>query len=144
MQPIYGCIFMKKCISLIVATVMLVMQLGISVSAVETTPFEAEPENIEPRLSFSGVAYLGPYWGNILTDNNWLNATLTVTNHANNVGIVCLRVIDEDGNQIGRIMGVNPGLSVQMDTISHASGTYTLQGLVAENDAGSYFLTVRD
>lgn len=140
---------MKKYISLFIVAVMLITQLGITASAAEINVSaqkqEMEQASVQPRLNYDGSAHLTTAWTNILTDDNWLNEILTVKSSANNAGKVELRVLNHDDQIVGSVKSVEPGKSVKLDKISHASGTYTLQGrTTTEEDNGYYSFVVQD
>lgn len=140
---------MKKYISLFLVVVMIMVQLAIpayatEVSVTEVPLVEGTQEDIQPRLDVDVDAHLSDSWTNIVTDDNWLNAVVTVESHGNNIAIVWLRVLNEDGQQVGSEKKVSPGYSVKMDKIPHVSGTYVLQGQVLYGNEGNYTFHIYD
>lgn len=91
------------------ATVMLSLSMFASL-----TPFALSSHEISnkteisdttaPRISQYAEAYLfTDVYTDIISDNNWIDAVVTVTNHSNNPGGVRVYVSNEQGDMIGRV-----------------------------------------
>lgn len=104
-------------------------------------PYEVEQINeIYPRISWSGSAYISRAWTNITASNNLFNDSPKVTNNASNVGTLSIRVINGKGAQVGSVKTVGPGQTVTLDKIPAISGTYTIQGY--SGTPGTYTLSI--
>lgn len=101
-----------------------------------------QSSTVQPRVNWTGVAYVSKaYWCNITSSNNLFPDSPLVTNHAGNPGEIKVRIINEDGKQVGETKTVKAGKSVRMDQIPAASGTYTLQAKATKTN-GNYTITI--
>lgn len=85
-------------------------------------------EQIQPRVNWSGTAYLAEkQWCNVTSSNNFFRDSPKVTNSASNPCTIKVRIVNAAGEVVGNEKTVSVGKSVKMDTIPAFSGTYTLQ-----------------
>ncbi|MCL2416237.1 MAG: hypothetical protein FWD01_05410 [Defluviitaleaceae bacterium] len=83
-------------------------------------------------------------WSNVVTDNNWLDATLEITNHADNAGDLEFRVLNENGAIIMDSFLIPLGSTTTAPKkIPFNSGTYSLQARAVSAPA-NYTITVKD
>lgn len=95
------------------------------------------------RVFWTGTAYVSDVaYTNITSSNNLFSDNPKVTNGAGNDGKLSFRIVNKDGEPIGRAKDCNSGYSVTMDTIPFNSGTYTLQAKAESNKAGNYYITI--
>lgn len=95
------------------------------------------------RVYWSGTAYVSDTaYTNITSSNNLFDDNPKVTNSAGNAGKLSFRIVDKNGEPIGRVKVCIDGYSVTMDTIPFNSGTYTLQAKADSGKAGSYYITI--
>lgn len=108
----------------------------------EKTEYSTEnSEQIEPRINWSGSAYLtANVYSNIVTSNNVFPDNPKVISDANNPGTVLIRVKSSTGKIIGNVKRVAPGQSVTLDTIPAMSGTYVIQGQAGVS--GNYYFHI--
>lgn len=122
----------RKSISAIVLASTLMLGTTVPASAVSQITNESvyrSSESVQPRINWTGVATLSKNeWCNIVGENNIASDSPTVFSYANNPAAVTLRVVDSDGQIVGRSKTVYPGHSVTLDRIPWYSGTYTIQG----------------
>lgn len=90
---------MKKFLTLVIVVAMLIMPLSLPASA-STVDVTASEAAVQPRLYKKVTISLGNSWETIHTENNWLDANLTVTNHTTSVYDVDIRIIETDETTI--------------------------------------------
>lgn len=135
---------MKKLISSFIIAILFISSVPALASEpiAEKTEYSTEnSEQIEPRINWSGSAYLtANVYSNIVTSNNVFPDNPKVINDANNPGTVLIRVKSSTGEIIGNVKRVAPGQSVTLDTIPAMSGTYVIQGQAGVS--GNYYFHI--
>lgn len=135
---------MKK---IIIASCLSLSVLGLSVglnnvNAEELTNDSKVNEEISPYVNWSGNAYLVTQaYSNVTTSNNFLNDEPTVTNDSGNKGEIKVKVVNEDGKQVGKVKTIGKGKSVKLDKIPWNSGKYTLKAKASEKE-GTYRISI--
>ena len=136
-----------KIVSLILSLVMLIACSSVAFAASEPVSNEETDVSVaaQPRLYWNGSANLnGRYWTDLVSDNNIIWANLKITSDENNIGVVDIRVIDRNGEEIVSPMRLYPGKSIDLPSIS-ALSSYTVQAkCVSIAAAGVYHFTVTD
>lgn len=135
---------MKKFASIVLA---LTMVSSLCVPAFAATKAEA-PETsatsteVSPRIYWKGTVALNTTSYTTITDsNNIFPDSPKVISHIDNPGPVSIRVIDEDGQPVGKSYTVAAGNDVTLDRIPAFTGTYTIQGK-ATMTSGNFTFTI--
>ncbi len=112
-----------------------------SESESEVIVADSVQEQIQPRVNWSGTAYLAAkQWCNVTSSNNVFRDSPKVTNGASNPCSIKVRIVKESGEVVGEEKEVGVGESVKMDKIPAFSGTYTLQAY--SEKAGNYTISI--
>lgn len=113
----------------------------VSESESEVVVADSVQEQIQPRVNWSGTAYLAAkQWCNVTSSNNLFPDSPKVTNDASNPCSIKVRIVNEAGAVVGKEKEVEVGKSVTMDQIPALSGTYTLQAY--SEKAGNFTISI--
>lgn len=133
---------MKKFLTLVIVVAMLIMPLSLPASA-STVDVTASEAAVQPRLYKKVTISLGNSWETIHTENNWLDANLTVTNHTTSVYDVDIRIIETDETTIMKdSQTIQSGKSKTFYSLK--SGGYIIQGRATDGVDREYTLTLED
>lgn len=135
---------MKRFISLFLVAVLLVLPLSAVASAAEVDAEEAATANVQPRLTGTRTLSLGNAWTDVVSDNNWLSAYVTVTNAASSSYDVQVRIVDAYGVIIVSGKTISAGSSKTFGPIAYDAGKYTIQAKSADNAVREYTLHYHD
>lgn len=135
---------MKKIVSFVLIAVILVMQLSIAASATELEAQIGHTEACEaaqPRLNVTVSANLNDTdWSTIVTDNNWLTETITISSDSANHGDVKVKVCYLDsGGDITTAKTLSPGKSVTLGPVAWNSGEYKIIAITTDSSANGLF-----
>lgn len=144
---------MKRLIALLLVVVLSVVPLSISVSAAEVDVTDEnvveldvtgpETASVQPRLNGTRTLTLGNAWVDVKVENNWLDATLTVTNHTTSAYKADVRVVSTDYQQIiVAAKSIDAGSSASFGTIPH--GGYIIQAKSSDDVEREYTLSFHD
>lgn len=125
---------------------------SLTIAGLSSPVFASEDANLktissektaEPYLNIQNQVYnLTTGWSTIATDNNWMDATIKVTNHAGSDGWIMLRVLDKNGAEVDATDGgISPG-GWGTVSVPFNKGTYKLEAKAQKS--GKYILTIKD
>lgn len=141
---------MKKIVSFVLVAVIFAMQLSVTASATELeTQIEHTEvcESVQPRLNVTvGATLNNTSWSTIVTDNNWLTATITISSDSSNLGDIKVKVSYLDGGgDITTAKKLSPGGSVELGPVAWNSGKYKIVAITTDsNNNGHFTFKIKD
>lgn len=134
---------MKK---VIIASCLSLSILGISAAPImakaEELPEESKLTEITPYVNWSGQAYLTTAaYSNVTSSNNFFSDSPTVTNASGNPGAIKVKVVNANGEQVGKVKEIGKGKSVKLDSVPWNSGDYTIKAMALDKN-GQYTISV--
>lgn len=133
---------MKKFLTLVIVVAMFIMPLSLPASASTVNITESETA-VQPRLNEEVTLTLGDIWVDVYTENNWLNADLTVSNHTTSAYDVDIRIVSKDHKKtLKGSQTIESGSSATFYNIP--SGGYIIQGRATDGIGREYTLPLED
>ena len=133
----------KRFVSFVLALVMLFASSSVAFAADAGVPAATaiSSAGIQPHLNvFNSYELDTRTWQTVVTDNNIINADVTITADINNPGSAFFRVLDGNGKLIIPLVGpLNPGEEIQTGTISAFAGTYKIEAQATAYSGIYYF-----
>ena len=134
----------KHLVSVGLALVMLFTCLSVAFATDVPIPEDTAISATEPRINWLGsVNLLHNMWSTVFTDNNLINAIVTIKSDKGNPGLAKFRIIGGNGQLIGEVITVAPGESIKTSVIPYNSGTYKIQA-IAVDVLGKYYFDIHD
>ncbi|MBP3904010.1 hypothetical protein [Turicibacter sp.] len=119
----------------------------ISTPMVQSVFHEMLDENswlVKAGLSWSGSTYLtSGQWCNVISDNNFFNANVEVTNQVGSPGSITVRIVDGKGNLLVGEQTIAVGTTKRFSGIPWNSGTYIVQAKAKTTGTHFFHVTSR-